>query len=114
MGTVYVVNRAIRENNISDLNRYGDVKFVNYKYVYPDEITNDGKLPGEHLQNITNCVDQFRPDQDYLAIIGDHLQLMAMTALLATKFEKFKVLRFDRVEKQYYSVYLSGVHSLTS
>lgn len=102
--TVYMVNMPEEKRlDLSAALLYGDVRYVNHKYVFGDEI-DDERLPPAFVQNMERCVDEFDPDCDYLLIAGDHLQLVAFTAMLAAKFSYFKVLRYDRHERAYIPV----------
>jgi hypothetical protein len=46
-------------------------------------------------------VDKFDIEADFLLIAGDHLQLIAMSALLSERWGAFRVLRFDRQAQGY-------------
>jgi hypothetical protein len=104
--TVYVVNR--NRDDLSDAERYGEIKFINLSYVYPDEMQDNGELPQAVMDNIQRCADDFHIARDYLVIVGDHVQLLAMTAALAQRCAWFRVLRYDRQEKAYFPVVIRG------
>ncbi len=101
--TVYVVNRLGTKIDVTPALSYGDVEYVNAKYVYSDELNGD-LLPDEVLKNMYRAVDNFDPGHDYLLIAGDHLQLVAMSALLADRWGNFSVLRYDREAGGYVKV----------
>lgn len=106
--TVYVVNR--NRDDLSDAERYGEIKFINLAYVYPDEMQDNGELPRPVIAGIQKCADEFNVQRDFLVIVGDHTQLLAMTAALAARYPWFHVLRYDRQERAYFPVVIRGVY----
>lgn len=106
--TVFVVH-GVRDD-ISPARRFGSLRLVNHAYVHGDELerTVDEKneIPREYRKNMDRCVDEFNPATDYLLIAGDHLQLLALTALLAGRFGYLDVLRYDRQLNDYIPVRL--------
>ena len=84
-----------KDVDISSAEAYGDLKLVNSRYIFIDEME-DEQLPSAFVTNMLRAVDVFDPDLDYLLIAGDHLQLIALSALLASRWGRFKVLRYDR------------------
>lgn len=107
MSTVFVVNTT--RDDITDAARYGKVRYVNISYVFPDETSDDGRLPQDALDNMDRCADEFRPELDFLLIVGDHVQLIAFSAKLAIRYSYFNVLRYDRKEHAYYPVKIDGL-----
>lgn len=99
--TVLVVHPiANKDVNISSAETYGEIKHINNRYVFIDEIE-DEQMPPFITSNMLKAVDQFDPEADYLLIAGDHLQLIAMSAHLADRWGRFRVLRFDREARGY-------------
>lgn len=97
--TVFAVH-PIKEVDITPALIYGEIAYINKRYVYADEL--DGtNIPEPFVSNMERVVDQFDPDQDCLLIAGDHLQLLAMAALLGSRWGEFAVLRYDREAKGY-------------
>ena len=96
---VYAVH-PIKELDISGALAYGEVLYSNRRYVYADELEGTN-IPAAFFSKMERVVDNFDPDQDYLLIAGDHLQIVAMAALLAARWGGFKVLRYDREAKGY-------------
>jgi hypothetical protein len=86
--------------DVSGASIYGDFKYVNRRYVYMDELAGMG-LPVDVRNRMLKAVDEFDPEADYLLIAGDHLQLIAISALLADRWGIFRVLRYDRAAKGY-------------
>lgn len=99
MTTVFAVHRV--KEDVSPAEAYGSVRYVNSRYVYPDETVNN-RIPANVQTKLEKAVDEFDPDHDYVLIAGDHLQLIAFAALLANRWGDFKVLRFDREAGGYY------------
>jgi hypothetical protein len=89
-----------RDVDISSAESYGDLVMINSRYIFIDEVE-DEQLPQPFVNNMLRAVDKFDPEEDYLLIAGDHLQLLVMSALLATRWGRFKVLRYDREAKGY-------------
>lgn len=82
--------------DISGARAYGELKFINPRYVYIDELETDNTIPTAFLNRMLKAVDEFDWENDYLLIAGDHLQLVAVSALLASRWGEFMVLRYDR------------------
>lgn len=97
--TVLAVH-PLSDKDVSAALIYGELQYVNRRYIYPDELDGD-RLPAEFKKRMLVAVDRYDPDHDYLLIAGDHLQIVAMSALLAMRWGEFKVLRFDREAKGY-------------
>lgn len=91
---------ANKDLDITSAAPYGELQWVNNRYIFIDEVE-DEQLPKSFVINMLRAVDCFDPDMDYLLIAGDHLQLMAMSAMLASRWGRFKVLRYDRQAKGY-------------
>lgn len=86
--------------------KYGPVEFVNDRFVFADETVGDlNELPPAFLNNMAGAVERFAPETDYLLICpGDHLQYVALAAMLGYAYDWFQVLRWDRRERAYYPV----------
>lgn len=108
--TVFVVHGV--KDDISPALRFGELRYVNRFYIHGDELerTRDEKneIPRGYRKNMDRCVDDFNPKTDYLLIAGDHLQLLALTALLVPRFGYLDVLRYDRQLGDYIPVRLSS------
>lgn len=105
MGTVWVVNHI--KDDVSRAAKYGDLKYVNLKYVYPDELetfNGDNWIPTAVRVSLRNTVTEFDPASDYLLIAGDHLQLVLFSAMLGRRRLRFRVLRWDRQAEGYVPV----------
>lgn len=131
--TVWAVH-TIKEN-IAPALRFGEIRYVNQYYIHGDELEQQmdrTKLPSVHdfdpsrspeitqsvntvlcippgyRVNMERCYAEFNPGADYLLIAGDHLQLLALTALLVGKRGFLDVLRWDRQLRDYIPVRLSS------
>lgn len=122
--TVYVAHEV--KDDIRAAERFGELRYVNKFYVHGDELeqvrldvpgANDGVsvkyedvnvIPRGYTMNMERCVVKFQPGRDYLLIAGDHLQLLALTALLINKAGFLDVLRWDRQLRDYIPVRLSS------
>lgn len=98
---------TIRDVDTSQASVYGELSYINGRYIYSDEIEKGG-LPEKFLSNLERAVDQFEPDHDFVLIAGDHLQLIAFSAMLSARWGRFKVLRFDRQAGGYFPVTIIG------
>ena len=105
--TVWAVHR-VKELDISQASKYGEVDYINSRYVYADEIDKT-LLPEKVRSRLERATDQFDPDHDFMLIAGDHLQLVFLSALLANRWGEFKVLRYDREAGGYFPVTISVV-----
>lgn len=111
--TVFVVNHV--SDDISKAVAFGALRYINSKYVFGDELeksvppfSDDWALPPDHLSNMEQAAGEFNPDEDFLLIVGDHLQLLAFTAILFTRFNTAMVLRYDRKIQDYIPVRLNS------
>lgn len=104
--TIYAVH-PLGKTDVSSALVYGDVEYVNHRYIFADEIA-EGKPPAGFWKNIHGHLGEFNPNLDYLLIAGDHLQLLMITAWLAKRYDEFRVLRFDREAGGYVAVTIGG------
>lgn len=102
--TVFLVNPAGALLDLSGAREYGELRYANVRYIYADEIQDDGSMPPAAELNLFQKAESFNPDTDYLLIAGDDLQLVALAAMLGARFKQFRVLRWDRQAKGYYVV----------
>lgn len=94
--------------DITEALSFGDVQYINTRYIYVDELEDGNIIPQSVTNRMLKAVDKFDCDHDYLLIAGDHLQLMAMSALLSARWGWFRVLRYDRQAKGYVPVVISS------
>lgn len=105
MATVWVPHRVTL--NISAAENFGDLHYVNDRYIYGDEI--DGHNPPFGFRrNIERAAVQFDPKHDYLLLVGDDLQKVMLASQLARLYPSFNVLRYDRQAEGYFPVRISS------
>lgn len=105
--TVFVVH-GVRDD-ISPARRFGSLSLINHAYIHGDELERCGEdnvVPSWCVARINTAVGMFNPATDFLLIAGDHLQLLAMAAILTARFGTFMVLRYDRQLNDYIPVRL--------
>lgn len=85
----------LKEIDVTGALVYGEILYINQRYVYADELEND-QIPQAFFHKLEKAVDEFDPEHDYMLIAGDHLQMVALAALLANRWGQFKTLRYDR------------------
>lgn len=100
--TVWAVH-TIKDLDISSANAYGDIRFINNRYIYADELVDDD-IPDEFGDRIEKAAEDYDPKSDYVLIAGDHLQLVALVAAVASRCPRLRVLRYDREAKGYLAV----------
>lgn len=100
--SVYVVH-SVPTIDITAALVYGDLRYVNGRYVYADELVDD-QIPEVFMVKIAKAAAEFVPNNDFLLIAGDHLQLIALSSLLAKQHAEYRVLRYDREAKGYFPV----------
>lgn len=100
--TVFVVH-PITGNNIDDARRFGELQYVNDRFVYSDEIE-DRRIPETVSYNLRRAAHDFTPCVDYMLIAGDHLQLAQFAGLLGRMYGVFDVLRWERQANAYLPV----------
>lgn len=96
----------ITEKDLSAALIYGEIKYINHRYVFADELDGDD-VPQSFVSKMEKSVDDFDPDHDFLLIAGDHLQLLYMSALLADRWGSYRVLRYDRKAGGYIAIRIS-------
>lgn len=111
MSTVWAVHDV--RDDISPALGFGPIRFINDRYVNGDELEQDELgwcIPHMFRRRMHDAATKFNPDHDYLLIAGDHLQLLAFTAILFGQFNSIFVLRYDRRMNEYIPVRLhSGI-----
>lgn len=106
--TVYAAHELSTKTDISSAAVYGDIRYVNHRYIYADEIKGD-RPPKGFDENIRKTMEGFNPKKDYLLIAGDHLQIVMLVHALAEMFAGFYVLRYEREAKGYIPVMIGTV-----
>ena len=106
--TVFVAHELSDKVDISGALTYGDVKYINHRYIYADELLGDSPPKG-FKENVALAADGFDPKKDYLLIAGDHLQLVMLSAALAERYTGFYVLRYEREAKGYIPVKIGTI-----
>lgn len=84
------------KDDLSSAEVWGTIRFITARYVYGDELRDDGAMPLGFRTELEQAARQFNPHHDFLLIVGDHLQLIHIAALLAQRYGNFNVLRWDR------------------
>lgn len=87
---------------------FGEITFVNHRYIFNDDISDTGHPPSGFIDNMRQAVSQFNPEDDYLMIAGDQLQVLMLAVALSRAYGQFKVLRWDRQAEGYYPVVVRG------
>lgn len=99
-----LVAHEVRDD-ISPAAQYGRVRYVNGRYVHADECDEaTGEIPLGFLARMEEAVVSFDPATDYLVIVGDHLQVAILAAMLGARYDRFRLLRYDRQARGYFPV----------
>lgn len=104
--TVFLVNSI--KDNVTRALSFGEIRHVNIRYVYPDEIDTNDRMPADFTDAMTKACEDFDPRHDYLLIAGDHLQLVAFSAMLGVRHRSFRALRWDRQAEGYVPVLIEA------
>jgi len=99
---VWVVHPT--KDDISSAAVFGTITFITDRYVYGDEIRNDGGLPPYVHHRLKQAALDFDHTTDKVLIVGDHLQVVTLCAMLGSLGHDFTVLRYDRKVPGYYPV----------
>lgn len=128
--TVFIVHPV--NDDLTQAKKFGEFRYINERYVYGDELEEqravymaayvklsdleegiaatcpdkDWVTPETHRHNMMTAAYHFGPNDDYLLIAGDHLQLLHFTFMLAARYQFFRVLRYDRKISDYIPVRL--------
>lgn len=104
MASVVYAVHPVKDIDVSPAEHWGKLVFINPRYVYPDEIDEGAEtIPDSYRNKLETAAAAFTHD-DYLLIVGDHLQLVYFSALLGGRFTKFRVLRYIPSAKGYMPV----------
>ena len=106
--TVYAAHELSSKTDISSAAVYGDIYYVNHRYIYADELKND-RPPKGFDDNVQRVADNFVPRKDYLLIAGDHLQIIMLASALTSRHDGFYVLRYEREAKGYVPVLIGDM-----
>ena len=99
MSTVWMLHPI--KDDVSSAEQYGQLRPINSRYVYPDELQGSAELPQGFRDNMARAANQFDPVRDYFLLGGDYVQMVYFAGLLAIQYGKFRTLRFDRDGKGY-------------
>lgn len=103
-GRVYAVHPV--KDDVSAAEEFGEIRYINTRYIYPDELSADGDMPPKVSSEIRNAARDFDPEIDYVLIVGDHVQVASFIYTLAGMGKSVSVLRFDRQANGYVPVKL--------
>lgn len=103
-GTVYVVHTVMED--LSAAKEFGSLHPITGGYVYPDQLTGSSgqEVPADVFNKLSEAANQFDQLTDYLLLVGDHVQVAMLCALLGARCGWFRVLRYDRHAKGYIPV----------
>jgi len=93
-GVVWVVH-PVHGVDISAASEWGTVRYINARYVYPDELDDSNNIPKDFADRIECAAGEFS-DGDSIVMIGDHVQVVMLIYKLASRGKSFPLLRFDR------------------
>ena len=91
--------------------KFGEIRCANRFYIHGDELEQvgtDNFIPSGYRVNMERVASEFNPDQDFLLIVGDHLQVLALACILVTRHGYVTVLRWDRLMGEYIPVRLGS------
>ena len=98
--TVYVI-QSVRGFDYSGLAPFGQPKFVTYRHCFVDEAES-------HVESLYEAARKFsasfNPDEDYVAIAGDPINIVVLSSILLKDHGRAKFLKFDRKLGGYYPV----------
>lgn len=106
--TVYAAHELSAKTDVSSAAMYGDIRYVNHRYIFADEIKAD-RPPKGFEDNIHKTMEGFIPRKDYLLIAGDHLQIVMLVNALTEMHPGFYVLRYEREAKGYIPIMIGTV-----
>jgi len=92
--------------DLTPAENFGELVFINSRYVYGDEM--EEGIPKQFRDRLVEAVRKFRPEDDFMLITGDHLQVVTLAALLARAHKRFRVLRYDRQLRGYLPVLIDA------
>jgi hypothetical protein len=101
--TVYAVNMT--HDDTSAAIQYGDIRYINVRYVYGDEIDNK-RIPAINTFALSQAADDFEPERDFVLLAGDWLQLAQFMMMLGARYSSVCVLRWDKKAEGYLSVWV--------
>jgi hypothetical protein len=110
MSKVWVVHPV--RDDLSAACQWGTLTYINQRYVYGDELTKDGWIPRQFERALVLAARKFNPDNDFLMLVGDHVQVAYLAFLIAQFHGRCTMLRYDRHAAGYLQVRMQGLESL--
>jgi hypothetical protein len=101
--TVFAVNMT--HDDTTPALQYGDIRYINVRYVYGDEIENK-RLPAVNMEALAQAADEFNPMKDFVLLVGDWLQLAQFLYMLGARHPGVCVLRWDKKAEGYIPCWL--------
>lgn len=98
-------------DSIAPATKFGEIRCANRFYIHGDELEQDGPdnvIPAGYRVNMERVAASFNPAVDFLLIVGDHLQVLALACILVTRYGYVSVLRWDRQLGEYIPVRLGS------
>lgn len=90
--------------DVSAAAEFGRIVYAAERYVYGDELGANGELPQDIEHKLLCAARRFKPDSDYLLLIGDHVQFVILASMISKLHGTFLMLRYDRIAKGYIPV----------
>ncbi len=95
----------VKNVDLAPAREWGRLVFANVgNYVFADELGPECAVPADVENSLRLAAAKFDPDQDYLLLVGDHVQVTILACLISTLHGKFRMLRYDRIAKGYFAV----------
>ncbi len=99
---VFIAHVA-KSANSGPLTEFADVIIpIQHRWVFPDEVQYRQCVLAEECWRAIDQWGGFRPDKDYLALIGDPLISAVIISEFTKKFDSFTILRYDRKTLSYF------------
>lgn len=98
--TVWVLHPV--EHDLSAAEEFGTIRYIADRYVYIDQLGENGELPRENNMRLDAVASQFDTGKDYFLLVGDQLQSAVFIAKLIYHHLdewigcSFRVLRYDK------------------
>ena len=113
--TVWAVHHV--RDNVSPAEKWGTIRYINFRYIFPDELIESSStkrllIPEQFSQKLADAARKFNVKDDYMLIVGDHIQFLTFGCYLTKLYGGYMALRFDRQVSGYYPVWIGNPHNI--
>lgn len=104
--SVIILDKLVKDFDISDLNRFGEIKTVPRYNASPFQLD-------RFEEDLLFKLRTFDPNKDFIALVGRTLYVTVALLLLFKHFDSLKILLYDAVDQRYVERKFNNAVSVT-